>query len=310
MLKTVTQLIPPLLESAHKGQSGRVGVIGGCEEYTGAPYFAAISALKLGADISHVFCEESAAAAIKSYSPELIVHPYLFRSTGLDTKATSIERSVERIGEFLPRLHALVIGPGLGKDPKVLETVERVVVKAKELDICLVFDADGLFLIQQKPELVDGYKNAILTPNSIEFERLCSKMEIQRTKSLEDEVITLAHAMGGPTIIQKGRRDIISDGNGTVKCEVEGSLRRCGGQGDILSGLAGTFSAWAAIHQKEHGTDSINGISLMMLASFGACSVTRNASSRAFKQHGRSTVASDLIPHINYALENLFPAAL
>ena len=34
-------------------------------------------ALQIGADLSHVFCTEGAATVIKSYSPELIVHPYL-----------------------------------------------------------------------------------------------------------------------------------------------------------------------------------------------------------------------------------------
>lgn len=104
--------------------TGKIAVIGGCREYTGAPYFSAISALKLvspyhaslqssvwpvsiclhlyiftsifcsllltlkmypnlllqGADLSHVFCTKDAAPVIKSYSPELIVHPILEES--------------------------------------------------------------------------------------------------------------------------------------------------------------------------------------------------------------------------------------
>lgn len=50
------QLVPPLTSDKHKGQAGRIGVFGGSLEYTGAPYFAAISALKVGADLVHVFC--------------------------------------------------------------------------------------------------------------------------------------------------------------------------------------------------------------------------------------------------------------
>ncbi|KAI3681610.1 hypothetical protein L6452_36410 [Arctium lappa] len=59
---------------------GRIAVIGGCREYTGAPYFSAISALKIGADLSHVFCTKDVAPVIKGYSPELIVHPLLEES--------------------------------------------------------------------------------------------------------------------------------------------------------------------------------------------------------------------------------------
>ncbi|XP_029794256.1 ATP-dependent (S)-NAD(P)H-hydrate dehydratase [Suricata suricatta] len=76
-LQLVRSLVPPLSAQKHKGQDGRIGVVGGCQEYTGAPYFAAISALKVGADLSHVFCTREAAPVIKSYSPELIVHPVL-----------------------------------------------------------------------------------------------------------------------------------------------------------------------------------------------------------------------------------------
>ena len=67
--------------------------------YTGAPYFAAFSALKTGADLVHVFCEREAGQVIKSYSPELIVHPVL------DT-----EYVMEQIDQWLPRFHCVVIG--------------------------------------------------------------------------------------------------------------------------------------------------------------------------------------------------------
>lgn len=43
----------------HKGSAGKVAVVGGCREYTGAPFFSAYSALKLGADIAHVFCTQA-----------------------------------------------------------------------------------------------------------------------------------------------------------------------------------------------------------------------------------------------------------
>jgi ATP-dependent NAD(P)H-hydrate dehydratase len=72
----VQQVIPPLTVSQHKGSMGRIGVIGGSIDYSGAPYYAAISALKMGADLSWVYCSQAAAVPIKSYSPELIVVPF------------------------------------------------------------------------------------------------------------------------------------------------------------------------------------------------------------------------------------------
>ena len=60
---------------SHKGQHGKVSVVGGNFEFTGAPYYAAFSAMQVGADYGNVFCTPGAALPIKSYSPELIVHP-------------------------------------------------------------------------------------------------------------------------------------------------------------------------------------------------------------------------------------------
>jgi ATP-dependent NAD(P)H-hydrate dehydratase len=64
----VRTLVPPLSDDKYKGQAGKIGVLGGCREYTGAPYFAAFSALRVGADLSHVFCTRSAAPVIKACS--------------------------------------------------------------------------------------------------------------------------------------------------------------------------------------------------------------------------------------------------
>lgn len=47
MVQSLKECIPPMDDSKHKGQAGRIGVIGGSLEYTGAPYFAGISALKV-----------------------------------------------------------------------------------------------------------------------------------------------------------------------------------------------------------------------------------------------------------------------
>jgi len=72
----------------HKGQCGRIAILGGCEEYTGAPYFAATAALRGGADLAHIFCEKSAATAIKAYSPDIIVHPVFTDRCALALQST------------------------------------------------------------------------------------------------------------------------------------------------------------------------------------------------------------------------------
>merc|ERR1719400_1835953 len=117
-------LVPRLTHSLHKGECGRVAVFGGCVMYTGAPYFAAISALKAGADLVHVFCEKAAGGVIKGYSPELIVHPVL------DT-----EYGIEEIDQWLPRLHVVVLGPGLGRNQSMLGRISIIMERARSRNI-------------------------------------------------------------------------------------------------------------------------------------------------------------------------------
>ena len=70
------KIIPRLSFSSHKGELGRIGVIGGCSLYTGAPYYAATAALRCGADLCTIFTSKDAAPPIKTYSPELMVVPH------------------------------------------------------------------------------------------------------------------------------------------------------------------------------------------------------------------------------------------
>lgn len=79
-ITTLSKVFPPLTNNSKKGDNGRVAVIGGSLEFTGAPYYAAISSLKVGGDLAYIFCSKSASTAIKSYSPEVIVLPVFVSS--------------------------------------------------------------------------------------------------------------------------------------------------------------------------------------------------------------------------------------
>lgn len=163
------RIIPKLSSSLTKGQAGRIAVIGGSAEYTGAPYFAGISALRTGCDLAHVICTSDASTAIKSYSPELIVHPIL------KAKSASIEEideSVEAIQKILGRMDVVIIGPGLSRDPTTINIVLKVIAFCVNEQMMLVLDADGLYIAQKYPDSIEGYPRCVLTPNHNELERL------------------------------------------------------------------------------------------------------------------------------------------
>ncbi|KAL8963551.1 MAG: hypothetical protein Q9183_004998, partial [Haloplaca sp. 2 TL-2023] len=117
---------------------------------------------------SHVVCTPPAANVIKTYSPNLMVHPLMHESPFHSTPSTLASPVIA----MLAHLHSLVIGPGLGRDDLMQATVAEVITAAKEHKIPLVLDADALWLIQKQPDLVKGYKECVLTPNVVEFGRL------------------------------------------------------------------------------------------------------------------------------------------
>ncbi|XP_033095727.1 ATP-dependent (S)-NAD(P)H-hydrate dehydratase-like [Anneissia japonica] len=298
--EAVKSIIPPLTYDKHKGQDGRLATIGGCQEYTGAPYFAAISALKIGCDLSHVFCTKDAAPVIKSYSPELIVHPVLDKDGGVE----------EINNNWLPRMHSLIIGPGLGRHPRLLENTAIVIKEAKELNIPLVIDADGVYLLSQSPELIHGYTKAILTPNIMEFKLLYKKVigEEPDLGAVVDGTMRLCQKLGNVTIVNKGACDIITDGKKVLINSMEGSPRRCGGQGDLLSGSMGTMTFWAHNFYKNKDLDDnvyqFGGPT--MIAAYGASLITRTCAKLAFAKRHRSMTTTDMIAEIFDASKNLF----
>ncbi|KAJ4296168.1 hypothetical protein N0V88_004872 [Collariella sp. IMI 366227] len=120
---------------------------------------------------------------IKSYSPNLMVHPLMHSSPSSPsapvTDETDPARIAARIVSMLDRLHVLVIGPGLGRDPLMQDTVTLVVRAARERGMPMVLDADALLLVQKDPGLVKGYKLAVLTPNVVEFGRLVKAVGVE-----------------------------------------------------------------------------------------------------------------------------------
>ncbi|WPG97637.1 Hypothetical protein R9X50_00041700 [Acrodontium crateriforme] len=307
LLGKVHKMIPPMLEKFHKGQLGRVAVIGGSEDYTGAPYFSAMASAKLGADMSHVICEPAAGQVIKTYSPNLMVHPYMRQKRNLG-KDESVESVSGAVIAMLDRLHVIVVGPGLGRDPCMQETCARVLAEAKTRGVPFVLDADGLFLAQTQPELIQGYKECILTPNVVEFGRLAKAQNIDTTKEDPTKLCEkLAQAFGGVTIIQKGKSDIISNGTTTIISDGQGGLKRAGGQGDTLTGSLATLLAYrkAYLDNLWNHENDMKSDELLMLCAFGGSAITRECSRLAFEAKGRSMQASDLTEHVHAAFLDL-----
>ncbi|KAF2069924.1 hypothetical protein CYY_008753 [Polysphondylium violaceum] len=293
-------MIPNLLANLHKGQAGRVAVLGGSKEYTGAPYFAGISSLRIGGDICHIFAptEYGTATALKTLSPELIVHP--------------IEKSdPSDIIPWLLSLHVLIVGPGLGRSSSAWGCASEVIKAARNINLPMVLDGDALRLVCDNLDIIKGYDKVILTPNFGEYKSLSDSVK----KMIGDESNSLlkpeqiALELGNITIVQKGKEDIITDGQQVLSVDEEGMPRRCGGQGDILAGAIGTMYAWSNLYYKYNFSEDAKECQypIAMLSSYAACALVRRSSYLAYQKTKRSTITHDVINHLSQSFEQLFP---
>ena len=232
---------------------------------------------------SHVICTPTAAAVIKTYSPNLMVHPLMRSSPSTllgSATAPSAETDPDRVAEgivaMLPRLHVLVVGPGLGRDPLMQQVCARVIRAARQRGMPLVLDADALALVQHDPALVRGYRLAVLTPNVVEFGRLARALGVDAGEG-GGKVEVLARALEGVTVVQKGQVDLISDGKTTLAVDLTGGKKRSGGQGDTLTGSIATFLGWRKAYLDgiwETG-GKLDEEESFRLAVFGGSAITR-----------------------------------
>jgi ATP-dependent NAD(P)H-hydrate dehydratase len=190
-----------------------------------------------------------------------------------------------RIIPMLDRLHVLVIGPGLGRDPLMQDTVAHVIRAAREKGLPMVLDADALLVVTRDPSLVKGYGLAVLTPNVVEFGRLTHALGVdEQVKAAQEsaggetaKVEALARALGGVMVVQKGAKDHLSDGKVTLTVDLEGGRKRSGGQGDTLTGSIATFLGWRKAYMDgiwDHGKH-LKDEELVGLAVFGGSAITR-----------------------------------
>jgi len=303
--RAVASLAPDLTGALHKGQAGRVCVLGGSKLYTGAPYFAASSALRTGSDLAFVLCAEEAATPIKCYSPELMVAPVyvtaaLLGERGADVAAEEAAKAGAALRELLPRAHVLVLGPGLGRDAPVLALAAEALSMAASRSMPVVVDADGLVLLCERPELArEAGGRMVLTPNAAEFRRLAQALGTDVGDDMDglageasfEPVRQLSAALGGAVVLRKGRRDVVSDGSVLLVLDVPGAPRRCGGLGDVLSGSVGAFLHWASLSQSPL-------VGSPLWAALCGAAVTRGAQRRAYAARGRGTSAVDVLDKV------------
>ena len=113
----------------------------------------------------------------------------------------------------------------------MLGRISIVIDKCKARGIPIVIDADGLWHLTNNPNVIRGYKQAVLTPNAMEFSRLIHSVlkrgDVAPNVHPDPQAVSeVSQALGGVTIVHKGSVDVISNGKFTENCTDDGCPRR------------------------------------------------------------------------------------
>ncbi len=243
----IRALLPPRPPDAHKGTFGRALIVAGSANYTGAARLAGAAAVRAGAGLVTVALPASIHTAVAAGLPEAT---YLLLPHELGVVARS---AVEVLTERLDQFDALLIGPGLGRDPETAAFLTELLVGPQQRTVgflrqgeeparrpplpSLVVDADGLNLLAE----VEGWSarlptETVLTPHPGEMARLMG-VSVADVQSDRVEVARRQAKEWGHVVVLKGAYTVVAapDGRAALEPFANPGLAT-GGTGDVLAG--------------------------------------------------------------------------
>lgn len=227
--KEVRNFIPSFSVGVHKGSKGKVLIIGGSIQYTGAPILSAKASLRTSAGMVYLALPESIGDIHRALSPEIILIP-LKDEMGFISE-DNIPFILDKIEKL--KIDAIGLGPGIGISETTQNFVRNLSLK---LSLPLVIDADGLTAIKPMLSLLNQ-GNIILTPHGGEMARLLdttpdailrNRIEISKAFSQKYNI----------NLILKGPYSINSFPTGEIYINpFASSLLATAGSGDVLTGI-------------------------------------------------------------------------
>lgn len=238
----VKKMLPVRHPDSHKGENGRIVIIGGSLEFFGAPILAGLGALYSGADLVTLVVPECNFEVSRTFYPDFIVRKYGGNHLNL--------RALDVIHPLLDIADSLIIGPGLTQNEEIFHALSKILDRAKQP---VVLDADALpAILMTKPKEA---RPLVITPHVAEFNELID--ENFSYDLPEDEKIGLLKKYAekwNVTFLLKGPRDYIFPSPreknslaslGAVN-QTGNAGMTVGGTGDVLAGMVGSEIAQGA----------------------------------------------------------------
>jgi len=215
--------LPVRPRDSHKGDYGKVLVLGGCVGYTGAVSMCALAVVRSGAGMVSVAVPESIYPIIAVKMNEAMVYPL------------KDPLSVGAAAERLSANDVCVIGPGMGREQPTQQFVRDIL---RTTQIPTVVDADGLYALSRDMEILKRVQApVVLTPHAVEFTRMGGVLTENRVADARRFV-----EQYGCILVLKGYRTVIAFPDGeTYVLEAGNPGMSKGGSGDVLAGVLGAM---------------------------------------------------------------------
>ena len=229
------ELVPVRAAESHKGDFGRVLIVGGSMGKTGAAHLAALGALRSGAGLVTIATPRSCVPILAAMTPEYMTLPLEESPEGTIDYA-----ALERVLDF--PADVIAVGPGISTNPATAAFVIGLVERA---GVPLVIDADALNAFAGEPERLAGRDGVemVITPHPGEMARLVNKgvEAVQHDRLNIARDVAAAHKLH---VVLKGHRTIIAGPEDRAFINLTGNPGMAtGGTGDVLTGM---IAAWFA----------------------------------------------------------------
>jgi len=218
------------LHGSHKGDNGRVLVIGGSEEYVGAVALAGLAALRSGCDWVTVAAPSKVAWAINCLTPDLVTVKLPGRCVQPD--------HMPLLKRLMRKHDVILIGNGIGRSEQTASAVHMIVQSCNRDAKKMVIDADALRMIK-----IDEPKMALMTPHQTEMRDLVKHSRLGLSPETNHEWERVQGKLGQNVLLLKGPTDLIVDSKRRWANKTHHPNMTVAGTGDVLAGLCAGFVA-------------------------------------------------------------------
>ncbi len=222
-------ILAPRAAASHKGDYGRALLIGGSRGMAGAIALSGMAALRSGAGTVTLGVADCCLETVASFEPACMTAPL-----ACDSKGRLVVAAKDDLVALAERATCIGCGPGLGRSPQITGLIAWMY---QVLPQPIVFDADALDALAQKPEVLSEPGGPrILTPHAGEFQKLLGVDRLPREElELRAGLMAVASKL---VICLKGHRSLITDGQQATHNQTGNPGMATGGSGDVLTGIA------------------------------------------------------------------------